>query len=80
MIFLFSAPIWSVGRVFVQPTGGTTVNTVNQQQYGQNQYGNQHNPTHGQLYPPAYNHIQANDAQHTAYGQASFPPSATTKT
>jgi hypothetical protein len=32
-----------------------------------------HNPTHGQLYPPAYNHIQTNDAQPTAYGQASFP-------
>ena len=59
--------------MFVQPTGGTTVNTVSQQQYGQNQYGNPHNPTHGQLYPPAYNHIQTNDAQPTAYEQASFP-------
>jgi hypothetical protein len=80
MIFLFSAHIGSVGTVFAQPTGGTTVNTVNQQQYGQNQYGNPQNPTHGQLYPPAYNHTQTNDAQPTAYGQASFPPSATTKT
>ena len=80
MIFLFSAPIESVGTVFAQPTGDTTVNTVSQQQYGQNQYGNPHNPTHGQLYPPAYNHTQTNDAQPTAYGQASFPPSATTKT
>jgi hypothetical protein len=73
--------VFRIGGVIasVQPTGGTIVSTVSQQQYGQNQCGNPHNPTHGQLYPPAYNHIQTNDAQPTAYGQASFPPSATTK-
>ena len=42
MIFLFSAPIGSVGTVFAQPTGGTTVNTVSQQQYGQLPYGHDH--------------------------------------
>jgi len=76
---LFSAPRGNVGTVFVPPTGGTTVNTVSQQQYGQHQYGYSQNLTDGQLYPPAYNQTQTNDEQPTAYGQASFPPSATTK-
>lgn len=81
MILLFSAPRGTAGIVFTQPKGGTILNTVSQQQYGQHQYGNPQNPIHGQLYPPAYNHTQTNDAQpSTAYGQAYFPPSATTKT